>query len=136
MNMNPETDPNYNCWCLYSDRSRDSISLQRTKPNYTAIEYCLSTNGTLSGAGCATPPYKSDVFLFSIILFATTYLLSVTLKNFRTKPFLPSKYRNILSDFAVPFAIISVTALDNWIGLQTPKLLVPNDFKVIYFNFI
>ena len=128
--MEAKTDPNYNCWCLYTDRSRDSISLQQTKANSSAIEYCLSTNGTLSGVGCFTPAYKSDVFLFSIMLFAATYLLSVTLKNFRTKPYLSTKYRYILSDFAVPLAIISVTLLDNWIGLETPKLLVPNDFKV------
>lgn len=130
LNTSPVTDLNYNCWCLYSDKN--PLSLQQTKPNSTALEYCLSTNGTLSGQGCATPNYKSDVFLFSIILFAATYLLSTTFKSFRTKPYLPTKYRNIISDFAVPIAIIAVTVFDNWLGLDTPKLIVPNDFKVFH----
>ncbi len=104
--------------------------LQQTKRNSTALEQCLSSNGTLFGSGCETPVYKCDVFLLSVILLVATYVLSVTFKEFRTKSFLPSKYRQIISDFAVPIAIIAVTAFDNWIGLETPKLMVPNDFKV------
>jgi hypothetical protein len=106
------------------------VLLQLKKPNSTALEQCLSSNGTLFGLGCDTPVYKSDVFLLSVILLVATYVLSVTFKEFRTKLFLPSKYRQIVSDFAVPIAIIAVTAFDNWIGLETPKLMVPNDFKV------
>lgn len=130
INTNSNIDLNYNCWCSYSENSNDSILLQLTKPNSSALDYCLSTNGTLSGDGCETPAYKSDVFLLSVILLGATYVLSVILKEFKTKAFLPTRYRQIISDFAVPISIVSVTAFDNWIGLETPKLLVPNNFKV------
>jgi hypothetical protein len=98
-----------------------------TNPN---IELNNSSNCTLFGLDCDTPKYKSDVFPLSVILFSATYVLSVIFKVLRTKSFFPSKCRQIVSDFAVPIAIIAVTAFDNWIGLETPKLWVPNDFKV------
>ncbi len=38
--------------------------------------------------------------------------------------------RSIVSDFAVMIAIVTMVATDAAIGLDTPKLLIPHDFKV------
>jgi sodium bicarbonate transporter 10 len=100
--------------------------IQSYYPNETAIKECVASQGTLSGDGCAIP----DVFLLSIILFASTYVISLMLKEFKTSSFFPTKLRQIVSDFAVVIAIASMSFLDNMIGLKTPKLYVPDKFKV------
>ncbi|XP_074042921.1 na[+]-driven anion exchanger 1 isoform X2 [Leptinotarsa decemlineata] len=89
---------------------------------------CLELNGTLS-PGCFTPPYASDVFLMSILLFLGTYLISTHLKDFKNALFFPSKVRQFISDFAVIIAILSMTMLDYKVGIPTPKLEVPHEFK-------
>ena len=98
--------------------------------NDSAITECLRNGGILFGTGCVTPAYVPDVFLLSIILFTFTFIISIKLKNFRTTRFLGAKTREIVSDFAVPIAITLMTLLDNLIGLNTPKLQVPNEFQV------
>lgn len=81
------------------------------------------------GDGCSTPTYLPNVFLFSCILFAATYAISVFLKEFKTAPFFSTKVRQIISDFSVVIAIASMTAFDMWVHIQTPKLYVPAQFK-------
>ena len=44
--------------------------------------------------------------------------------------FLYFQIRNTLADFGVPIAILIATVVDYVIGLNTPKLNVPSDFKV------
>ena len=45
-------------------------------------------------------------------------------------PYLPSKIRQILSDFAVLISILIASSIDALVGLNTQKLKVPNEFKV------
>lgn len=73
--------------------------------------------------------YYPDVYFFSIILFIFTFLICISLKNIRNKPFLPTKVRQIISDFAVLIAILLMSGLDSYVGLNIPKLSVPSDFK-------
>ncbi|ERL94126.1 hypothetical protein D910_11408, partial [Dendroctonus ponderosae] len=86
-------------------------------------------NGTLVGSGCSHPPYAPDIFLMSVLLFLGTFLISVILKDFKTALFFPTKFRQFISDFAVIIAIISMTFLDMWSNIPTPKLQVPHEFK-------
>jgi sodium bicarbonate transporter 10 len=86
-------------------------------------------NGTMEGTGCDTPTYVADVFLMSILLFLGTFLLSVELKDFKNALFFPSKVRQFISDFAVIIAIFSMSLLDYEVGIPTPKLEVPHEFK-------
>ncbi|XP_054723273.1 LOW QUALITY PROTEIN: electroneutral sodium bicarbonate exchanger 1-like, partial [Uloborus diversus] len=88
---------------------------------------CSSFNGTLTGPGCI-PPYP-DVYLFSIILYASTFSISVFLKEFKFTPFFPSKIRSTISDFAVVISILLMTVVDASVGLPTPKLQVPAKFQ-------
>ncbi|XP_063240178.1 electroneutral sodium bicarbonate exchanger 1 [Bacillus rossius redtenbacheri] len=92
-------------------------------------EECQQHNGTMFGRGCSGKYYIPDVFLMSIILFFGTFLISVQLKDFKNALFFPSKVRQIVSDFAVIIAILSMSGLDSCVGINTPKLRVPAEFK-------
>lgn len=76
------------------------------------------------------PTYVPDVFLFSLMIFIATYILSLVLKDFKTASFFPAKVRALISDFSVVIAILSMTGLDYMVGIATPKLIVPQQFKV------
>ncbi len=55
-------------------------------------------NGTLVGGGCG---YFPDIFLMSVLLFIGTFLIAVTLKDFRTSAFFPTSVR-IHSAYTLP----------------------------------
>ncbi|XP_012539974.1 sodium-driven chloride bicarbonate exchanger isoform X5 [Monomorium pharaonis] len=118
----------YDCWC-----KPPNISLPSSydNMNWTTLDKtaCENYNGTMVGDGCSVPHYVPDVFLMSIILFMGTFLLSVELKDFKNALFFPSKVRQVVSDFAVIIAIFSMSTLDHFVGIPTPKLEVPTEFK-------
>ncbi len=127
--MNPGVIPDNNtCYCSFSNQT--VYLVQSNKSNDMTAEECVTINGTLIGGGCETSSSMSAVFLLSIILFALTYVISLMLKDFKTSSFFPTKLRQIISDFAVVIAIASMSFIDNMIGMKTPKLYVPNEFKV------
>ncbi|CAK1549654.1 unnamed protein product [Leptosia nina] len=122
----PDEILNYECYCLPSNYSRVPEQF-----NWTAVdkESCKFYNGTLGGGGCDTKVYVPDVFLMSIILFLGTFAISIILKDFKNSLFFPSKVRQIISDFSVIIAILSMSFLDYKVGVKTPKLEVPSEFK-------
>ncbi|EGI60561.1 Sodium-driven chloride bicarbonate exchanger [Acromyrmex echinatior] len=118
----------YDCLCKPPNTSLPSSynSMNWTMLDKTA---CENYNGTMMGDGCNIPHYVPDVFLMSIILFMGTFLLSIELKDFKNALFFPSKVRQVVSDFAVIIAIFSMSSLDHFVGIPTPKLEVPTEFK-------
>ncbi|PIK39341.1 putative sodium bicarbonate cotransporter 3 isoform X3 [Apostichopus japonicus] len=86
-------------------------------------------NGTLTGDGCGVHEPVPDVFLLSVILFLATFGLSFALKMFRFTSFFPTKIRFLISDFGVFTAFICMTMVDFLLGIDTPKLTVPNEFR-------
>ncbi|KRX66588.1 Sodium-driven chloride bicarbonate exchanger, partial [Trichinella sp. T9] len=76
------------------------------------LEHCEYLNGQLTGDSCY---YMLDVFLMSLVLLAGTFTIAMV--------------RTILSDFAVFIAISLMILLDYFVGLQTPKLYVPENFS-------
>ncbi|XP_050448370.1 electroneutral sodium bicarbonate exchanger 1 isoform X1 [Cataglyphis hispanica] len=118
----------YDCWCKSPNISLPS---SYNNINWTTLDKaaCENYNGTMVGDGCDAPHYVPDVFLMSIILFMGTFLLSVELKDFKNALFFPSKVRQVVSDFAVLIAIFSMSTLDHFVGIPTPKLEVPAEFK-------
>ncbi|XP_018568877.1 sodium bicarbonate cotransporter 3 isoform X1 [Anoplophora glabripennis] len=127
INTTGSTNLSYNCSCFVNE----SMATQYPEiANTTSVNQtlCSQLNGVLS-PGCNTPSYAPDVFLMSILLFLGTFLLSVNLKDFKNALFFPSKVRQFISDFAVIIAIISMTLLDFKVGIATPKLEVPHEFK-------
>ncbi|XP_045511248.1 sodium bicarbonate cotransporter 3 isoform X2 [Colias croceus] len=122
----PDEILNYECYCLPSNYSRVPEQF-----NWTSLdkESCKFYNGTLAGGGCDTKVYVPDVFLMSIILFLGTFAISIILKDFKNSLFFPAKVRQIISDFSVIIAILSMSFLDYKVGVKTPKLEVPSEFK-------
>ena len=71
----------------------------------------------------------SNGFLMSLLLFFGTFLVASKLKTAKTMPFFPTVVKNLVSDFAVIIAIISMAVTDFVVGLDTPKLDVPDELK-------
>ncbi|XP_028851146.1 solute carrier family 4 member 4a isoform X4 [Denticeps clupeoides] len=87
---------------------------------------CLKYSGELVGKAC---DYVPDITLMSFILFFGTYTCSMGLKKFKTSPFFPTTVRKLVSDFAIILAILIFCGVDALVGVDTPKLLVPSEFK-------
>ncbi|KAL1494696.1 hypothetical protein ABEB36_010256 [Hypothenemus hampei] len=128
INTSGSLNGTYECSCLVND----SLPIaHREISNWTSLNktLCSQLNGTLLGSDCNRVPYVADVFLMSILLFLGTFLISVQLKDFKNALFFPSKVRQFVSDFAVIIAILSMTFLDYFSNIPTPKLQVPHEFK-------
>uniref|UniRef100_A0A8C6LXJ2 Anion exchange protein n=1 Tax=Nothobranchius furzeri TaxID=105023 RepID=A0A8C6LXJ2_NOTFU len=87
---------------------------------------CIQYRGELVGDACGSVP---DITLMSFILFFGTYTTSMCLKKFKTSPFFPTTVRKLISDFAIILAIFIFCGVDVLVGVDTPKLIVPNEFK-------
>uniref|UniRef100_A0A671PAK1 Anion exchange protein n=1 Tax=Sinocyclocheilus anshuiensis TaxID=1608454 RepID=A0A671PAK1_9TELE len=87
---------------------------------------CLEWGGQLVGPACE---YVPDITLMSFILFFGTYTCSMGLKKFKTSRFFPTTVRKLISDFAIILAILIFCGVDALVGVDTPKLLVPSEFK-------
>ncbi|XP_067850616.1 electrogenic sodium bicarbonate cotransporter 1-like isoform X2 [Heptranchias perlo] len=138
----------YGCTCLPPGQGANSSLLwndtdsmvssglwgdNRTTQMNTSIDWsslskkdCVKYGGSMVGESCS---YVPDVALMSFILFLGTYTCSMALKNFKTSPYFPTTIRKLISDFAIILAILIFCGLDALVGVDTPKLIVPNEFK-------
>nr|XP_015196345.1 PREDICTED: electrogenic sodium bicarbonate cotransporter 4 isoform X2 [Lepisosteus oculatus] len=101
--------------------------------NVTALDWsqlskkeCLKYGGSLVGKTCK---YVPDLALMSFILFFGTYTMTVTLKKFKSSRYFPTKLRKLISDFSIFVSIMMFVGIDMLAGLNTPKLIVPTEFK-------
>ncbi|XP_064162984.1 electrogenic sodium bicarbonate cotransporter 1-like isoform X2 [Anguilla rostrata] len=90
------------------------------------VSQCEQYGGKLVGEACG---YVPDITLTSFILFLGTYACSMCLKKFKTSRFFPTTVRKLISDFAIILAILIFCGVDALVGVNTPKLLVPSEFK-------
>ncbi|XP_063066660.1 electrogenic sodium bicarbonate cotransporter 1 isoform X2 [Engraulis encrasicolus] len=105
--------------------STDQRQLNDTWVSLSRAE-CKSMGGRLVGPACGFVP---DITLMSFILFLGTYACSMGLKKFKTSRFFPTMVRKLISDFAIILAILIFCGVDALVGVDTPKLLVPSEFK-------
>uniref|UniRef100_A0A3P8RNQ4 Anion exchange protein n=1 Tax=Amphiprion percula TaxID=161767 RepID=A0A3P8RNQ4_AMPPE len=87
---------------------------------------CKKYGGQLIGENCG---YVPDITLMSLILFFGTYICSMGLKKFKTSRFFPTTVRKLISDFAIILTILLFCGVDAFVGVDTPKLIVPSEFK-------
>ncbi|CDQ89988.1 unnamed protein product [Oncorhynchus mykiss] len=87
---------------------------------------CVKYGGALLGNTCK---YVPDLALMSFILFFGTYSMTVSLKKFKTSRYFPTMLRKLISDFSIFMSIMTFVGLDMLVGLDTPKLIVPTEFK-------
>lgn len=83
----------------------------------------------LDGLWVCRNAYVADAFLMSLILFFLTFGITLFLKAFRNWPCFPSFIRTTIGDFAILIGILVCVGIDAAVGIPTPKLLVPNEFK-------
>uniref|UniRef100_A0A8C4LGY6 Anion exchange protein n=1 Tax=Equus asinus asinus TaxID=83772 RepID=A0A8C4LGY6_EQUAS len=99
-------------------------------PEYLFLQECQEMHGEFTGSACGHHgPYTPDVLFWSCILFFTTFILSSTLKTFKTSRYFPTRVRSMVSDFAVFLTIFTMVIIDFLIGVPSPKLQVPSVFK-------
>uniref|UniRef100_A0A8C2SVD2 Anion exchange protein n=1 Tax=Coturnix japonica TaxID=93934 RepID=A0A8C2SVD2_COTJA len=97
--------------------------------NLTVSE-CRHLHGEFHGPACGHDgPYTPNVLFWSCILFFSTFVLSSSLKMFKTSRYFPTRVRSTISDFAVFLTIVTMVIVDFLIGIPSPKLQVPNMFK-------
>uniref|UniRef100_A0A8C6Q310 Anion exchange protein n=1 Tax=Nothobranchius furzeri TaxID=105023 RepID=A0A8C6Q310_NOTFU len=121
----------YDCRCVPGSATRrDLLKVQPGQTNATwaslSKEECLDNGGLLIGEACG---YVPDITLMSFILFFGTYTCSMALKKFKTSRFFPTTVRKLISDFAIILTILLFCGVDAFVGVETPKLIVPSEFK-------
>ncbi|XP_035040498.1 electrogenic sodium bicarbonate cotransporter 1 isoform X5 [Hippoglossus stenolepis] len=137
--INSEFDSNlatlYDCRCVPGNSSEildvtawkngSDVAANATWASLTT-EQCLEYKGELVGEACG---YVPDITLMSFILFFGTYTCSMCLKKFKTSRFFPTTVRKLISDFAIILTIFLFCGVDAFVGVDTPKLIVPSEFK-------
>uniref|UniRef100_A0A8C6L7L3 Anion exchange protein n=1 Tax=Nothobranchius furzeri TaxID=105023 RepID=A0A8C6L7L3_NOTFU len=138
----PDYITSYKCECIAPDQA-SPLGLNVSAPladdnmtllfNLTDLDWsqlskkeCLKYGGSLVGNSCK---YVPDLALMSFILFFGTYSMTLSLKKFKFSRYFPTKMRKLISDFAIFMSIMSFVGLDTLMGLDTPKLIVPTEFK-------
>ncbi|XP_073686142.1 electrogenic sodium bicarbonate cotransporter 4 isoform X1 [Garra rufa] len=140
----PEYITSYRCDCQAPDQV-SPLALNASSPlglenisdysmfNFSAMDWnqlskkeCLRFGGSLVGKSCK---YVPDLAMLSFILFFGTYSMTISLKKFKASRYFPTKLRKLISDFAIFTSIMTFVGLDMLMGLKTPKLIVPTEFK-------
>uniref|UniRef100_A0A8C2EGI4 Anion exchange protein n=1 Tax=Cyprinus carpio TaxID=7962 RepID=A0A8C2EGI4_CYPCA len=121
----------YDCMCMaptFRPRGLLLSSYLKLSTFWSSLskKECLKYGGELVGKACNFVP---DITLMSFILFFGTYTCSMCLKKFKTSPFFPTTVRKLISDFAIILAILIFCGVDALVGVDTPKLIVPSEFK-------
>ncbi|XP_051267590.1 electrogenic sodium bicarbonate cotransporter 4 isoform X3 [Dicentrarchus labrax] len=123
----------YKCECIAPDQAPLSDDNMTLLFNLTDLDWsqlskkeCVKYGGALVGSSCK---YVPDLALMSFILFFGTYSMTVSLKKFKFSRYFPTKLRKLISDFSIFMSIMCFVGLDMLMGLDTPKLIVPTEFK-------
>ncbi|XP_027712369.1 anion exchange protein 4 [Vombatus ursinus] len=125
----PDTKGNMSLWKGQSPENKDAalrMVLGLANVSLLSPPECALQGGQPRGLGCHFVP---DIAFFSLLLFFATFLCATILKNFKSSHFFPSKVRKVISDFSTVLAILLGCGLDASLGLSTPKLIVPSEFK-------
>ncbi|XP_035022395.1 electrogenic sodium bicarbonate cotransporter 4 isoform X1 [Hippoglossus stenolepis] len=130
----PDYITTYKCECLapdpvpMPDNSSSVSGLNVTAMDWSQLskKECVKYGGSLVGKTCK---YVPDLALMSFILFFGTYSMTVSLKKFKFSRYFPTKLRKLISDFSIFMSIMTFVGLDMLMGLKTPKLIVPTEFK-------
>ncbi|KAL1773551.1 anion exchange protein 4 isoform X1 [Sigmodon hispidus] len=133
--------PAYGCFCQYpgpggnasewtsakhKDTDELSVHLGLVNASLLPPPECIHQGGYPHGPGCYAVP---DIALFSLLLFFTSFLCAMALKRVKNSRLFPSVVRKVFSDFSSVLAILLGCGLDAFLGLATPKLLVPTELK-------
>ncbi|XP_070795256.1 anion exchange protein 4 [Pituophis catenifer annectens] len=132
----------YSCTCRLTETDNSSVLNQTLFPNLRSFEQqsdvepgnwslltkdqCMQLGGHLVGNSCN---YMPDITFMSFILFLGTVFCAMVLKKFKSSRYFPTGVRKLVGDFSIILAILIFCGIDAALGLETPKLLVPNTFQ-------
>ncbi|XP_061411400.1 sodium bicarbonate cotransporter 3-like isoform X4 [Lethenteron reissneri] len=129
----------YSCSCVEPQDPSNKTLLLWQNLNVTpdsipwanlTVSTCQQLHGDFLGSACGHHgPFVPDVLFWSVILFFCTVFLSAFFKQFKTMRYFPTKVRSSVSDFAVFLTILSMVLVDYALGIPSPKLQVPSEFK-------
>nr|XP_032816962.1 sodium bicarbonate cotransporter 3-like isoform X3 [Petromyzon marinus] len=129
----------YSCSCVEPQDPSNKTLLLWQNLNVTpdsipwanlTVSTCQQLHGDFVGSACGHHgPFVPDVLFWSVILFFCTVFLSAFFKQFKTMRYFPTKVRSTVSDFAVFLTILSMVLVDYALGIPSPKLKVPSEFK-------
>jgi anion exchange protein len=124
-----------NCTCvkqiyrnITTNLSDSQIKQSVVLTNIKTLKRCVKANGEWICEEIVKS-YFPDIFKFSVLLFIVGFLIIICLKHFRHTSFLPSKIRQIFSDFSVLISILLISVINALAGIDTPKLTVPSKFS-------
>ncbi|CAG9828273.1 unnamed protein product [Diabrotica balteata] len=115
--------------CSFTGNDNTPPILLNMSSSNTTNQTMYQLLNEISSESCLVPQYSPGIFLMSVLIFLGTFVISIQLKNFKNVRFFPSKVRQLISDFSVTIAICSMTVLDYYVGIPTPKLEIPHEFK-------
>ncbi|XP_052597884.1 anion exchange protein 4 isoform X1 [Peromyscus californicus insignis] len=126
--QHPGPGGNASEWTSTKHKDTDVLSVHLGLVNASLLSppECIRQGGYPHGPSCYTVP---DIAFFSLLLFFTSFLCAMALKHVKNSRLFPSVVRKVLSDFSSVLAILLGCGLDAFLGLATPKLLVPTEFK-------
>ncbi|KAM6225300.1 anion exchange protein 4 [Rhynchocyon petersi] len=130
----------YGCLCQFPGPGGNESQWMKSKDNEDIVNMdlglvnasllspheCVQQGGHPRGPNCHAVP---DITFFSFLLFITSFLFAVALKQIKNSRFFPSVVRKVVGDFSSVLAILLGCGLDAFLGLATPKLMVPREFK-------
>ncbi|XP_062975836.1 electroneutral sodium bicarbonate exchanger 1 [Elgaria multicarinata webbii] len=129
----------YYCRCSVPEKpTNDTLIYWNTsKINPSAVAWanltvsqCQKMLGEFTGPTCGHDgPFTPDVLFWCCILFFSTFILSSSLKTFKTSNYFPTKVRSMVGDFAIFITIVIMVLIDYLVGVPSPKLKVPSNFK-------
>ncbi|VDM40141.1 unnamed protein product [Toxocara canis] len=114
------------CICHLNEVMVDSNITVRMKLTDIDAEECTRRGGEAIGLQCH---FKPDVYMLSILLTFGTFALTYGLNIFRRTPYFGSTIRNSISDFGVFIAIVVMTSVSHFVGLDVPVLNIPASFR-------
>ncbi|XP_071822946.1 electroneutral sodium bicarbonate exchanger 1-like isoform X2 [Apostichopus japonicus] len=121
----------YDCEC-HPNTTSDYYTDRIENMWHTSLKECKANKGhllTVTGEACHESEPVSDVFLMSAILMFGTFTIAYSLKMFKNTRYFPTVVRRTVSDFSVFLAVVIMVTVDLVMGIPTPKLPVPTEFK-------
>ncbi|XP_032076337.1 anion exchange protein 4 [Thamnophis elegans] len=132
----------YSCTCHLTETGNASVLNQTLFSNLSSFEQqsdvesgnwslltkdqCMQLGGHLVGNSCN---YVPDITFMSFILFLGTLFCAMVLKKFKSSRYFPTGVRKLVGDFSIILTILIFCGIDAALGLETPKLLVPETFQ-------
>ncbi|GAB5566775.1 anion exchange protein 4 isoform X2 [Prionailurus iriomotensis] len=114
--------PAYGCFCQYPDLGGNESQWKKTEPK---------DRGDISSMARETLTVHRgpDICCGWRPPILGPWCLTTALKHVKTSRFFPSVVRKVLGDFSSVLAMLLGCGLDSFLGLATPKLMVPGEFK-------